>query len=47
MLEIILASVIVGKTQVGPEQVRYDLLTKNNQIVVVHENTVQRILEIQ
>jgi hypothetical protein len=47
MLELILASAIVGKTQVGPELVRYDLLTKNNQIVVVLEDTVDRIFEVQ
>jgi hypothetical protein len=47
MFEVILASVIVGKTQVGPELVRYDLLTKGNQIVVVLEDTVHRIFEVQ
>lgn len=47
MLELILASTIVGKTQVGPELVRYDLLTKNNQVVVVLEDTVDRIFEVQ
>jgi len=46
MLELILTATIVGKTEVGPEYIRYDLLTKENQIVVVYENTVQKFLEI-
>jgi hypothetical protein len=47
MLEIILASTIIGKVQVGPELVQYDLLTQDNQHLVVLEDTTDKLFEVQ
>lgn len=47
MLEIILASTLIGKVQVGPELVQYDLLTQDNQHLVVLEDTTDKLFEVQ
>jgi len=38
MIEILLASVIVGSTEIAPNILQIDYLTPNNQIVTVLDN---------
>ena len=39
MLEILLASTIIGSREIGPNILQLDYLTPTNQIVTVLENT--------
>lgn len=41
MIELLLASVIVGKVEIAPNVIQVDYLTPTNQVVTILDNTEQ------
>jgi hypothetical protein len=44
MIELLLASTIIGQSLIGPNTIRTDYLTESNQVVTIQE-TIQEVYD--